>query len=482
MKYDKLIFELSKPGKIGHKLPKLDVCDKCIKELIPEDLLNDNDINLPEVSEHDVVRHFTNLSNKNFGVDTGFYPLGSCTMKYNPKINEAMASLKGFSGLHPNISEEYAQGALRLMYELGISLNETSGMDACTLQPAAGAHGEITSIMIFKAYHEHNGDFKRDKIIVPDSAHGTNPATASMAGYKIIEIKSGNDGLVDLEALKAAVGEDTAALMLTNPNTLGLFEHEIKAISKIVHDAGGLVYYDGANANAILGHVRPGDMGFDAIHYNLHKTFSTPHGGGGPGAGYVGCKDFLKEFLPVPIVIKEDEKYKLSYDVKHTIGKMKDFYGHFGILVRAYAYILALGSDGLKVASDYAVLNSNYLANRLKDDYNLPSNVKFKHEFTLAGLKNPNGLVTLDVAKRLIDMGYHPPTVYFPLIVNESMMIEPTETESKDTLDGFADALIEIAKEARENPQIVHDAPHNTEIKRPDETLAAKNLILKYTE
>lgn len=270
--------------------------------------------------------------------------------------------------------------------------------------------------------------------------------------------------------------------MLTNPNTLGLFEHEIKAISKIVHDAGGLVYYDGANANAILGHVRPGDMGFDAIHYNLHKTFSTPHGGGGPGAGYVGCKDFLKEFLPVPIVIKEDEKYKLSYDVKHTIGKMKDFYGHFGILVRAYAYVLALGSDGLKVASDYAVLNSNYLANRLKDDYNLPLNVKFKHEFTLAGLKNPNGLVTLDVAKRLIDMGYHPPTVYFPLIVNESMMIEPTETESKDTLDGFADALIEIAKEARENPQIVHDAPHNTEIKRPDETLAAKNLILKYTE
>lgn len=482
MKYDKLIFELSKPGKVGHKLPKLDVCDKCIKELIPEDLLNDNDINLPEVSEHDVVRHFTNLSNKNFGVDTGFYPLGSCTMKYNPKINEAMASLKGFSGLHPNISTEYAQGALRLMYELGISLNETSGMDACTLQPAAGAHGEITSIMIFKAYHEHNGDFKRDKIIVPDSAHGTNPATASMAGYKIIEIKSGNDGLVDLEALKAAVGEDTAGLMLTNPNTLGLFEHEIKAISKIVHDAGGLVYYDGANANAILGHVRPGDMGFDAIHYNLHKTFSTPHGGGGPGAGYVGCKDFLKEFLPVPIVIKEDEKYKLSYDVKHTIGKMKDFYGHFGILVRAYAYVLALGSDGLKVASDYAVLNSNYLANRLKDDYNLPSNVKFKHEFTLAGLKNPNGLVTLDVAKRLIDMGYHPPTVYFPLIVNESMMIEPTETESKDTLDGFADALIEIAKEARENPQIVHDAPHNTEIKRPDETLAAKNLILKYTE
>lgn len=482
MKYDKLIFELSKPGKIGHKLPKLDVCDKCIKELIPEDLLNDNDINLPEVSEHDVVRHFTNLSNKNFGVDTGFYPLGSCTMKYNPKINEAMASLKGFSGLHPNISTEYAQGALRLMYELGISLNETSGMDACTLQPAAGAHGEITSIMIFKAYHEHNGDFKRDKIIVPDSAHGTNPATASMAGYKIIEIKSGNDGLVDLEALKAAVGEDTAGLMLTNPNTLGLFEHEIKAISKIVHDAGGLVYYDGANANAILGHVRPGDMGFDAIHYNLHKTFSTPHGGGGPGAGYVGCKDFLKEFLPVPIVIKEDEKYKLSYDVKHTIGKMKDFYGHFGILVRAYAYVLALGSDGLKVASDYAVLNSNYLANRLKDDYNLPLNVKFKHEFTLAGLKNPNGLVTLDVAKRLIDMGYHPPTVYFPLIVNESMMIEPTETESKDTLDGFADALIEIAKEARENPQIVHDAPHNTEIKRPDETLAAKNLILKYTE
>lgn len=482
MKYDKLIFELSKPGKVGHKLPELDVENKCIKELIPQDLLNDGDIDLPEVSEHDVVRHFTNLSNKNFGVDTGFYPLGSCTMKYNPKINEQMASLPGFSGLHPNVCQCQAQGALRLMYELGNSLNETSGMDACTLQPAAGAHGEITAIMVFKAYHEHNGDFKRDKIIVPDSAHGTNPATASMAGYKIIEIKSGQDGLVDLEALKAAVGEDTAGLMLTNPNTLGLFEHEIKEIAKIVHEAGGLLYYDGANANAILGHVRPGDMGFDAIHYNLHKTFSTPHGGGGPGSGYVGCKDFLKEFLPVPIVIKDGEIYKFSYEVKHTIGKMKDFYGHFGVLVRAYAYVLALGSDGLKVASDYAVLNSNYLASKLKDYYNLPQGVKFKHEFALAGLKEPNGLVTLDVAKRLIDMGYHPPTVYFPLIVNESMMIEPTETESKETLDGFANALIEIAKEAKENPQIVHEAPHNTEIKRPDEILAAKNLVLKYTK
>lgn len=482
MKYDKVIFELSKPGKIGHRLPNLDVENKCIKELIPSNLLNDGEIDLPEVSEQEVVRHYTNLSNKNFGVDTGFYPLGSCTMKYNPKINEEMANLSGFAGLHPNIPQQYAQGALEVIYELGNILNETSGMDACTLQPAAGAHGEITAIMIFKAYHEHNGDFKRDKIIIPDSAHGTNPATASMAGYKIIEIKSAKDGLVDIEALKAAVGEDTAGLMLTNPNTLGLFEHEIKEISKIVHEAGGLVYYDGANANAILGQVRPGDMGFDAIHYNLHKTFSTPHGGGGPGAGYVGCKDFLKDFLPVPIVIKEDQKYKFSYDVKNTIGKTKDFYGHFGVLVKAYAYVLTLGSDGLKTASNYAVLNSNYLANKLKDYYNLPQGVKFKHEFALAGLKNPNGLVTLDVAKRLIDMGYHPPTVYFPLIVHESMMIEPTETESKETLDGFAEALIKIAKEAIENPELVHSAPLTTEIKRPDEILAAKNLILKYVK
>ena len=482
MKYDKLIFELSQPGKIGHRFPELDVEDVCIKELIPSDLLNDGEVDLPEVSEFDVVRHFTNLSNKNFGVDTGFYPLGSCTMKYNPKINDAMANLPGFAGLHPNICECHAQGALQLLFELGNSLNETSGMDACTLQPAAGAHGEITAIMMFKAYHENNGDFQRDKIIVPDSAHGTNPATASMAGYKIIEIKSGENGLVDLESLRAAVGEDTAGLMLTNPNTLGLFEREIKEISQIVHEAGGLVYYDGANANAILGHVRPGDMGFDAIHYNLHKTFSTPHGGGGPGSGYVGCKDFLKEFLPVPIVIKDGELYKFSYDVPKTIGKMKDFYGHFGVLVRAYAYVLALGSDGLKKASDFAVLNSNYLANQLKDYYNLPQGVKFKHEFALAGLKNPNGLVTLDVAKRLIDKGYHPPTVYFPLIVPESLMVEPTETESKETLDGFAKAMIVIAEEAATNPEIVHDAPHNTDIKRPDETLAAKDLILKYVK
>ena len=482
MKYDKLIFELSKPGKIGHKLPELDVEDVCIKELIPAELLNDGEIDLPEVSEPEVVRHFVNLSNKNFGVDTGFYPLGSCTMKYNPKINEAMCALPGFATLHPNIPECGAQGALQLMYELGEALNETSGMDACTLQPAAGAHGEITGIMLFKAYHEDNKDFQRDKIIIPDSAHGTNPATATMAGYKIIEIKSCESGLVDIEALKAAVGDDTAGLMLTNPNTLGLFEKEIQEITKIVHDAGGLVYYDGANANAILGHVRPGDMGFDAIHYNLHKTFSTPHGGGGPGAGYVGCKDFLKDFLPVPIVVKNGERYSLSYDVPKTLGKMKDFYGHFGVLVRTYAYVLSMGSDGLKKVSDYAVLNSNYLANQLRDYYNLPENVKFKHEFVLGGLKNPNGLVTLDVAKRLMDMGYHPPTVYFPLIVHEALMIEPTESESKETLDGFAESMIKIAKEAETNPEIVHAAPHDTEIKRPDETLAAKELILKYTK
>lgn len=482
MKYDKLIFELSQPGKLGHRLPELDVEDVCVKELIPAEYLNDGDVDLPEVSEFEVVRHFTNLSNKNFGVDTGFYPLGSCTMKYNPKINDAMASLPGFAGLHPNICECHAQGALQLLFELGESLNEVAGMDACTLQPAAGAHGEFTGVKLIKAYHESRGEGHRDKLIVPDSAHGTNPATATMAGYKIIEIKSGANGLVDLEALRAAVGDDTAGLMLTNPNTLGLFEREIKEIADIVHEAGGLLYYDGANANAILGHVRPGDMGFDTVHFNLHKTFSTPHGGGGPGSGYVGCKAILKEFLPVPVVIKNGEEYKFSYDLPNSIGKVKDFYGHFGILVRTYAYVLALGSDGLKKASDLAVLNSNYLANKLKDHYNLPEGVKFKHEFVLAGLKEANGLVTLDVAKRLIDMGYHPPTVYFPLIVPEALMIEPTETESKETLDGFAEALIEIAKEAKENPTIVHEAPHNTDIKRPDETLAAKNLVLKYVK
>ncbi len=480
-KYDKLIFELSKPGRRAYRLPELDVEDKDLKSLIPEEFLSDAELDFPELSEVDVVRHYTNLSNKNYGVDTGFYPLGSCTMKYNPKINEDAARYDGFANLHPYQQEDCVQGALQLMYELDKSLCEIAGMDKMSLQPAAGAHGELTGIMVIKAYHEKNGDFKRDKIIVPDSAHGTNPATAAMAGYKIIEIKSNKHGLVDVEALKAVVGDDTAGLMLTNPNTLGIFEKEIKEIAQVVHDAGGQLYYDGANANAILGQARPGDMGFDVVHFNLHKTFSTPHGGGGPGAGPIGVKKHLEEFLPVPVVQKDGDRYYLDYNVPYTIGKVKDFFGHFGILVRAYTYILTMGSDGLKKASTIAVLNANYMANKLKEHYNLPIDTLFKHEFVLGGLKDPlSEVTTLDIAKRLLDLGYHPPTVYFPLIINQAIMVEPTETESKETLDEFIDAMIRIAKEAEEDPKLLKEAPHNTIVSRPDETRAARNPVLKY--
>ncbi|MEW8974034.1 MAG: aminomethyl-transferring glycine dehydrogenase subunit GcvPB [Tissierellaceae bacterium] len=479
--YDKLIFELSKSGRKAYRLPPLDIEDRDISEFIPKEFINEEELDLPEVNEVEVIRHYTNISNKNYGLDTGFYPLGSCTMKYNPKINEDICRLDGFANIHPLQDEDSVQGALQLMYGLQESLAEIAGMDKMSLQPAAGAHGELTSIMVIKAYHEKNGDFKRDKIIVPDSAHGTNPATAAMAGYKIVEVKSTEEGLVDVEALKELVGDDTAGLMLTNPNTLGLFEKEIKEIAKVIHDAGGQVYYDGANANAILGHARPGDMGFDAVHFNIHKTFSTPHGGGGPGSGPIGVKKHLEEFLPVPIVEKDGDRYFLDYDHPDSIGKVKDFYGHFGILVRAYTYILTMGRDGLKKASEMAVLNANYLLSRLKDDYYLPIDAIYKHEFVLGGLKGDlMEATTLDVAKRLLDFGFHPPTVYFPLIIREALMIEPTETESKETLDSFADAMIKIAEEARTNVEILKEAPHKTGVRRPDEIKAARNPVLKY--
>lgn len=480
MAYNKLIFELSQPGRTGYKLPELDVEEK--DNLIPEEFLSNEELDLPEVSEVDVVRHYTNLSTLNFGVDTGMYPLGSCTMKYNPKINEEIIANPKLARLHPKQDDYQVQGALEAMYILQKSLCEISAMDYMTLQPAAGAHGEITAITIFKKYHEVNGNSEKNEIIVPDSAHGTNPATAAMAGYKVVEVKSNEKGVVDVEDLRKVVNEKTAGLMLTNPNTLGLFETKIKEIAEIVHEAGGLLYYDGANANAILGHARPGDMGFDAIHFNVHKTFSTPHGGGGPGAGPVGVKKFLRDYLPKPIVEKDGDKYFLDYSMEHSIGRMKDFQGHFGILMRALTYILTMGSDGLKCASTTAVLNANYLQAQLKDDYNLPHDFICKHEFVLGGLKDDcDGQVkTLDVAKRLLDMGFHPPTVYFPLIVHEALMVEPTETEPKQTLDEFVAAMKQIAQEARENKDILLEAPITTVVRRPDETEAAKKLILTY--
>ena len=479
--YDKIIFELSKSGRTAYRLPENDIEEVAVEEIIPAEYLNNNELNLPEVSEVDIIRHYTNLSNKNFGLDTGFYPLGSCTMKYNPKINEDMALLDGFVNIHPYQPEETVQGALRLMYEIDEALCEISGMDKMTLQPAAGAHGELTGQTLIKAYHENRGDTKRTKMIVPDSAHGTNPASAVMAGFDTVEIKSNEEGLVDLDSLKAALNDEVAGLMLTNPNTLGLFDKNITEIARLVHEAGGLVYYDGANANAILGKTRPGDMGFDVVHFNIHKTFSTPHGGGGPGSGPVGVKECLLEFLPVPTVEKDGDRYYLNYDYPKSVGKMKDFYGHFSILVRAYTYILTMGRDGLRKASEMAVLNANYLGHRLKDHYNLQENTIFKHEFVLAGLKDElSEVTTLDVAKRLLDYGYHPPTVYFPLIVNEAIMPEPTETESKETLDEFADALIKIAEEAKRDPEILKEAPHDTPVRRLDETRAARTPVLKY--
>jgi len=483
---EKLIFELSTPGRRAYSLPELDVPQVDINELLPEDLVRENEPELPEVGEVDVVRHFTRLSQMNYGVDTGFYPLGSCTMKYNPKINEDMSRLPGFALAHPYQGEALSQGAMKLMYDLDRYLSEIAGMERVTLQPAAGAHGELTGILIIKAYHEHRKDFKRKKVIVPDSAHGTNPATASMSGYEIIEIKSNEKGLVDLEELKKVVGEDTAALMLTNPNTLGLFEAEIREIAEIVHKAGGLLYYDGANMNAIMGHARPGDMGFDVIHFNLHKTFSTPHGGGGPGSGPVGVKDFLVPYLPKPTVEydSQQEQYYFDYERPYSIGKVKAFYGNFGVAVKAFTYILALGGQGLKEASELAVLNANYLKAALKEYYHVPLDQVCKHEFIITPTKEmkAKGVHTLDIAKRLIDYGFHPPTIYFPLIVEEAMMIEPTETESKETLDAFCAALMKISEEALENPELLHAAPHSTHVSRFDEASAARKPVLRWTK
>lgn len=478
-----LIFESSTEGRIGYSLPEMDVELAPIEELIPSAYIRQTEAQLPEASELDIMRHYTALSKRNHGVDSGFYPLGSCTMKYNPKINENVARFNGFANIHPLQDVSTVQGALELLHNLQESLKEITGMDEVTLQPAAGAHGEWTGLMMIRAYHENNGDFGRTKVIIPDSAHGTNPASATVAGLETITVKSNEQGLVDLEDLRRVVGEDTAALMLTNPNTLGLFEEQILEMAEIIHNAGGKLYYDGANLNAVLSKARPGDMGFDVVHLNLHKTFTGPHGGGGPGSGPVGVKADLIPFLPSPVIVKEENQFKLDYNRPLTIGRVKPYYGNFGINVRAYTYIRSMGPDGLKAVTEFAVLNANYMMRKLAPYYDLPYDRHCKHEFVLSGRRQKKlGVRTLDIAKRLLDFGYHPPTIYFPLNVEEGMMIEPTETESKETLDGFIETLIQIAKEAEETPEIVQEAPHTTVIKRLDETLAARKPVLRYTK
>ena len=476
-----LIFERSRPGRRAVDLPAADVPTTELDSLFAPELLRQEPVPLPEVSQPDLVRHFTELSQRTFGVDSGFYPLGSCTMKYNPKINEDVAAIPALAGLHPLAEEQDAQGALRLMFELQSMLAEIAGMDAVTLQPVAGAHGELTGLKLIRAYHRQRGD-NRTQVIVPDSAHGTNPASVTVCGMNVVEIKSHPDGAIDLAALKTAVGPDTAALMLTNPSTLGLFEKNICEVTEIVHAAGGLVYYDGANANAIMGVARPGDMGFDVVHFNLHKTFSTPHGGGGPGAGPVGVKKILEPFLPVPVVVQsEDGTYRFAADRPFSIGRMQAFQGNFGVLVRAYAYVMAMGAAGLRQASEDAVLNANYCLARLRDVFDAPFDRHCMHECVLTSKKqNPRGIHTLDIAKRLLDYGVHPPTIYFPLIVEEALMIEPTETESKETLDSFISIMHKIAEEAELNPELIRQAPSTTVVGRLDEATAARKPHLRW--
>ena len=474
------VYELSSPGRIGVDFPDPDVP----LANLPDSLLR-AELPLPELSEVDVVRHFVKLSTFNYSVDSGFYPLGSCTMKYNPKINEDTARLSGFANLHPMQPIETAQGALVLMYQLQEWLKEISGFDAITLQPAAGAHGEFVGVLMMRSYQDDRGETKRNKMLIPDSAHGTNPATSAMTGLKVVQIPSDERGNVDLDALRAEADDTLVGMMLTNPNTLGLFDENVEEICQIVHDAGGLMYGDGANMNAMLGITKMADLGFDVMHYNLHKTFSTPHGGGGPGSGPVCVTEALAPFLPASIVeIVEEESNGLPplfglVDPSKTIGRVKAFHGHFGMFVRAFTYIAMHGPDGLRDISEYAVLNANYILARLRDTYHVPYDRICMHEFVAEGRwKDAPDVHALDIAKRLMDYGFHPPINYFPLIVHEALMIEPTETENKDTLDAFIDAMLKIADEAHETPNLLHEAPHNTPFGRLDEIKAAKELIL----
>jgi len=474
----KLIFEKSQPGRRGGELPRYDVP----LAKVPAELQRQVPPRLPELAEPEIVRHFTELSTRNFGIDTGFYPLGSCTMKYNPRVNERLAMLPGFRDLHPCQDEDAIQGALELMWRLQEELIEVSGLDACSLQPAAGSQGELTGLMLMRAYFADRGEAdQRDTIITADTAHGTNPASVTMAGYKLAKVETDARGNVDVANLRELVNERTAGLMLTNPSTLGLFDEHIEEIAQIFHEVGALLYYDGANLNAVCGISRPGDMGFDIVHINLHKTFSQPHGGGGPGGGPIVVRDNLEPFLPVPAVVKDGERFRLDHDRPKSIGKVRGFTGPFGVFVRSYAYMRSYGPR-LREMSETAVLNANYLLALLREAYDLPYDRLAMHEFVLSArsLKREHGISALDVAKRLMDYGFHPPTIYFPLVVPEALMIEPTETEAKETLDEFADAMLAISREAKENPEVLRDAPHGRPVRRLDEVLAAKRAIVKY--
>lgn len=475
------IYDKSEEGKQGTAYPEDRFSEDEPGEKLDSDLFRNEDPELPEVSQPELIRHYTKLSKKNYGVDDGLYPLGSCTMKHNPKPMEDIATDERFTGHHPLTSDDVVQGNLRLAYELGEYLKDIGGMDGITLQPAAGAHGELTGMLMIRKYHsENDGLEQRSKILLPDSSHGTNPASATIAGFEAVEIESNDQGTVDLDQLRDAVGEDTAGIMLTVPNTLGIFEKDITEVADIVHEAGGLCYFDGANLNAFLGRVRPGDIGMDITHFNLHKTFSTPHGGGGPGAGPVGVKERLVPYLPVPTVEEKDGDYEFDYDRPESIGKVNSFPGPFGVMVKAYSYIKALGDQGLRDVSGNAVLNANYLKEKLKEDYNVAYDKLCKHEFVLSGSEVGEDVKTVDIAKRLLDYGYHPPTVYFPLIVKEALMVEPTETESKEALDEFAEAMKEIAREAEEDPDLLHGAPSETPVGRLDETKAAREPVLRW--
>ncbi|MDZ7814743.1 MAG: aminomethyl-transferring glycine dehydrogenase subunit GcvPB [Planctomycetota bacterium] len=478
----KLILEKSKPGRKGVGLPKLDVPRVSAKKAWPKELVRSHQPKLPQLAENDVVRHYTNLSRRNYGVDQGFYPLGSCTMKYNPKINEEIAANCGFGALHPLMPEYLAQGALEVMFRLEKALCEISGFKHATLQPAAGAHGELTGIMLIKAYHRYHGKTNKNVMLVPDSAHGTNPASAVLAGYKIVELPSDDRGNVDIQAFRGALNDDVAGIMLTNPSTLGLLEENITEIANSLHERDALLYYDGANLNAVMGYARPGDMGFDVMHFNLHKTFSTPHGGGGPGSGPVAVNEKLVPFLPVPTVEHRDDHYFLNYDVPMSIGPLMTYYGNFAVMLRALVYILRNGAEGLKRVSEDAVLNANYVMQRLKEVGYTPSFPRrCMHEFVLNNSdKAKKGARTLDISKRLLDFGIHPATMYFPLIVKEAMMIEPTETESRETLDNFIEVMAQINREIDDNLDLLTQAPHNLPVKRLDDVRASREPVFRY--